>query len=450
MGRELTVQLPVLHPDQVAANRLIDPATGRRARFRAVRCGRRWGKTALDVTEACDAAAKGQYVGWFAPEYKLLAEAYRDIEGILDPIKKSASRDGVFTTITDGRIDFWSLENENAGRSRKYHLAIIDEGAFTKNGVMMGIWEKAIYPTLLDYSGRALVTSNTNGVDPENFMWQICNEPKYGFVDYHAPTMNNPHIPMKMTGETDEEYVERRIAVFDDLRATRHPLVYQQEILAEFVDWSGVAFFALDKLLVGGQPVPTPSRVDAVYAIIDCATKTGRENDGTAVVYAAVTKHGAGSHPLVILDWDIMQIEGALLETWLPSVLQNLELLAMRCKARFGSGGALIEDKDAGQILLQQARRRKLKAEGIDSKLTSVGKDERAISVSGYVHRGMVKLSQDAYDKTVQYKGVSRNHLLSQVVGFRIGDKEASKRADDLLDGFVYAIAVGLGNKEGF
>ena len=42
-----------------------------------MRCGRRWGKTALDVTEACDAAAKGQYVGWFAPEYKLLAEAYR-------------------------------------------------------------------------------------------------------------------------------------------------------------------------------------------------------------------------------------------------------------------------------------------------------------------------------------------------------------------------------------
>lgn len=429
-------------------NRLLDPVTNRRARFRAVRCGRRWGKTALDVTEACDAAAKGLLVGWFAPEYKLLAEAYRDIEGVLDPIKKSASRDGVYHTITNGRVDFWSLENENAGRSRKYHLVIIDEAAFTKN-TMMGIWDKSIYPTLLDYTGRALVTSNTNGVDSENFFWQICNEQRHGFVQYHAPTQNNPHLPMQEPGESDDDYQVRRAEVFADLKATRHPLVYQQEILADFVDWSGVAFFSLEKLLEHGRPVPTPPRCDVVYAVIDCATKTGKENDGTAVVYCALTKHGAG-HPLVILDWDIVQIEGALLETWLPGVLSNCELLAMRCKARHGSIGALIEDKDAGQILLQQARRRKLPANSIDSKLTSLGKDERALSVSGYVYQDKVKLSVEAHEKVVNYKGTSRNHLISQVTSFRIGDKDAAKRADDLLDGFVYSIAVGLGDSGGF
>ena len=50
-------------------------------------------------------------------------------------------------------------------------------------------------------------------------------------------------------------------------------------------------------------------------------------------------------HRLVILDWDVSQIEGALLETWLPTVFQQLEHLARKCRARMGSLGAMIEDK---------------------------------------------------------------------------------------------------------
>jgi len=115
-----------------------------------------------------------------------------------------------------------------------------------------------------------------------------------------------------------------------------------------------------------------------------------------------------------------------------------------------GSAGAFIEDKASGMILIQQAHRRGWAANAIDSKLTSVGKDERAISVSGYVYRGMVKLCQTAHDRLVTYKGASRNHLLSQIAGFRPGDKEAYKRADDLLDCFCYAVAIGLGDSKGF
>jgi hypothetical protein len=92
----------------------------------------------------------------------------------------------------------------------------------------------------------------------------------------------------------------------------------------------------------------------------------------------------------MILDWDVAQIEGALLETWLPTVFRRLEELAQQCRARLGSLGAMIEDKNSGTILLQQALRRGLQAQAIDSKLTAMGKDERALSVSGYVYRGQV------------------------------------------------------------
>ena len=88
-------------------------------------------------------------------------------------------------------------------------------------------------------------------------------------------------------------------------------------------------------------------------------------------------------------------------------------------------------------------------ARAIESKLTAMGKDERAISVSGYVHRENVKYTDHAFNKTLIHKRKSRNHLLDQVEHFRIGDKE-TKREDDLLDTFCYGIAIALGNSEGF
>jgi hypothetical protein len=184
-----------------------------------------------------------------------------------------------------------------------------------------------------------------------------------------------------------------------------------------------------------------------VFAVIDTASKTGTENDATAVTFFA--KSGFTGFPLLILDWDIAQIEGALLETWLPDVFQRLEELARQCGARYGTLGAWIEDKNSGTILLQQALRRNWAARSIESKLTAVGKDERAISVSGYVYRGNVKYTDYAYNKTTVYKRKSRNHLVEQVESFRIGDKD-KKLENDLLDTFCYGIAIGLGNNEGF
>jgi hypothetical protein len=182
--------------------------------------------------------------------------------------------------------------------------------------------------------------------------------------------------------------------------------------------------------------------------VIDTASKTGTDNDGTAVTFFARDRD-TGPYPLMILDWDITQIEGAILETWLPTVFERLEQLSRLCHARYGALGAWIEDKNSGTILLQQASRRQWPAHAIESKLTAMGKDERAISVSGYVYRGNVKYTDYAFNKTTIYKRKMRNHLVDQIESFRVGDKDG-KRDDDLLDTFCYGIAVALGNEKGF
>lgn len=424
-----TITLPTLHPGQAA----IYMAQGR---LNAVRCGRRWGKTKKLITLAGNASIKGQKVGIFTPESRQWSEPFDELVDRLYPLRKTGTNKntGNIRLKTGGLIDCWhTTDNLLAGRGREYDLVLLDEAAFTKNGQMLDVWKKAIQPTMLTTRGRAWVYSTPNGNDPENFFHEVCNNPKMGFKEFHAPTSSSPYVP------PDE---------LEKLKRENHPLVFKQEFDAEFVDWSGVQFFSLESLLENGQPVVYPQHVDGVFATIDSATKAGQEHDGTAVCYWAVSKHVG--HPLVLLDWDIVQIEGSLLETWLPTVFEHLEFLAKITKARAGSVGALIEDKASGTILIQQAMRRGWPAQAIDSKLTALGKDERGISVSGYVYRGMVKLSQHAYDKVTTFKGQTRNHLLTQVLGFKIGDKDASKRADDALDAFVYGVAIALGNHEGF
>ena len=432
--------LPTFHPGQVRAFRA-------RTRFTAMPCGRRFGKTAYGQIIVGDRAAKGKKVGWFAPTYKVLTEAQVQIAELLAPVLTTSNRnEGILRTSAGGRVDFWSLENERAGASRDYDLVVIDEAAHGKPNVM-DIWERAIRPTLYDRRGEALVLSTPKGMAPENFFYRLCHEPEHGFSIFHAPTIDNTLLPKRLPGETDEEHLVRRIEALEAERLRHNPLVFQQEFLAEFVDWSGVAFFALESLLVDGAALPMPSRPGAVFATVDTAIKTGREHDGTAVCYWAVSRFGP--HQLILLDWDLVQIEGGLLETWLPNVFATLESLARETGARQGSLGAWIEDKQTGSVLIQQAARRGLPGRAIDSGLTALGKDERAISVSGYVYRGEVKLAQRAYDRTVTFKEKARNHLLTQVLGFRVGDPDRS-RADDLLDTFCYGISLALGDYRGF
>ena len=424
-----TITIPTLHEGQVAAWEVS-------GRYKAIRCGRRWGKTAMATTIICDGAARGENWGLFAPDYKITSETYRDIFDILEPITISASKiDGVIRCVGGGRVDFWTLNNPRAGRSRKYHGVIIDEAAFAGPD-MQDIWTKSIKPTLLDYRGVGWALSTPSGKDDENWFYNICNDPTNGFIEFHAPSSTNPYLP------------EDEIA---KLETDNSPEVYRQEYLAEFVDWTGVAFFPTSALLVDGQPVPMPEKCDTVIAIVDTAIKSGQEHNSTAVVWISYNSLVAKPKTL-ILDWDIVQIEGADQAAWLPSVFARGEELARQCGARMGSSGAIIEDKATGTVLIQQAAN--LRAKGInspawpiDSKLTALGKDERAIAASPYVYAGDIKITEEAFHKVKVHKNRSANHLLVQVGSFRIGSK--AKDGLDLLDCFCYSVLMTHGTNAG-
>jgi hypothetical protein len=245
----------------------------------------------------------------------------------------------------------------------------------------------------------------------------------------------------------DRETVEQnKIELGDHAYQTQ----YQQQAMAR----EGAFYFNPEHFLVkvsnGADqwlPAPRPELCDSVFCVIDTASKVGKARDGTGVSYYAYTKYP--EEQLRILDWDLLQMNAAVLEHWLPNVLERCEELSELCGARMGSLGAWIEEKDSGIVLLQQAENRGLLAQAIQTKLTQIGKDGRALSVSGYIYKGMVKICQEAYDKQSSYHGRMRNHFWWQATTFRIGYGTPTDE-DEMFDTLCYGVAISLGNIDAF
>ena len=80
-------------------------------------------------------------------------------------------------------------------------------------------------------------------------------------------------------------------------------------------------------------------------------------------------------------------------------------------------------------------------------RLGDLGKDDRALMVEPHVTNGRVKIAQIRLRQADGcFTARCLNHLLSQTTGFRIFDKQAAKRADDLVDCLVYATLRCLGD----
>lgn len=410
-----------------------------RAKRTLIRCGRRFGKTTMFEDLACVFSMDGQAhninhglnVGWFSPKYKYMQGSFRRMRSCLKPIiARSSITDGIIELDEDigGMIRFWTLQDEDAGRGDFYHELFIDEASLVEKG-LREIWEQSIAPTLLDYDGNAWMGGTPKGVNPENFFYFAATnkDPTQGQVwtEFHAPTMANPVISEKALAEFKEQLP---------------PLVYQQEILAEFVDWSGTAFFSLDKMLVDGLPVQYPAFCTNILVIIDTAVKDKKENDATAVTYCAYLN--IPEPRLIVLDYELFKIEGASLITLAPSVYLRAEQLAGQCKARNGKI-IYIEDKQSGSILLQQLRNSNMDARAIPEKFASMGKTERAIAVSGFYYQEMMKISEYAYNKVVNLNGITKNHFIAQLVGFRLGI-DAGAASDDCLDCACYSMLLAF------
>jgi hypothetical protein len=213
------VALPKPHQAQ---RQIIDTAP----RFAVVCCGRRWGKSVLGLDRLAHTALTGGRAAYFAPTYKLLAEAWRDVGHILAPVTASRNvQEHRLELVTGGMVEMWSLDGPDPARGRKYHRVVLDEAAMVP--ALLDIWQLAIRPTLADYRGDAWFLSTPKGLNGFHTLYQQGRDPQQPeWCAWQMPTTSNPYIDPAEVQAAQQELPERAFA---------------QEFRAQFlVDGAGV------------------------------------------------------------------------------------------------------------------------------------------------------------------------------------------------------------------
>ncbi len=230
MDKTIKIELPKPHPGQVEVVRAA-------RRFNILCCGRRWGKDILLERRITKRALHDkQPVAWFAPTYKMLLENWRALRHLLAPVTLRASdSEHRLDLVTGAPLEMWSLDNEDAGRGRKYAYIAVNEAAMVKN--LSNIWAMVLRPTLADLKGGADFGSTPKGLNGFFELWQaVPDSPDW--ARFHFRTDDNPHIPPTEVAAMRLSLPER---------------VVRQEIDAEFVE-DGAYFQNVDQAAVIEKP----------------------------------------------------------------------------------------------------------------------------------------------------------------------------------------------------
>jgi hypothetical protein len=428
-----------LHASQREAVALIE-----RSRRVCLVCGRRWGKSTVIVTLAVDYALGGRNVAVFAPTYRFLRPLFDAVALALAQLPgvsiNRATPDIRFAS--GGMIDFWSVDvTGRGGRGKGYHLVLVDEAAHDENNYLAATLEAAIGPATLDYAGKIVLASTPNGL--EGAFWECATIAEKGYVVHHAPTSANPHLPAK------------EIAY---LRSTLRAEIASQELDAVFLDTGGASIFPLNAFLIAsasGEMQPHPDdgwTCDYVGLAIDSNSgKGGPDRDGCAAVVFAVTvpmlRQGINSlegASVVLVDWEIASLSQGHIVEWIQHVREMTLQWFYRLEPLQGLPQAHVEPAGNGYSIIEACRAQGLNPREIDAKFVMLGKDNRALHAEPHVSNGRVKIGWSALDKRTNYRGVTANHLVRQVTGFKTFDDDSYKREDDLLDACVYSILVSL------
>ena len=318
---KLQLEIPKLHQNQarVKAN-----AT----RFNVTSNGRRWGKTLLGEDLAITTALfDAGPVGWFAPTYKYVTEVWRDLARLLQPVIASSSKvDLRMELITGGVIEIWTLTDPNAGRSRKYRRAIVDEAAMVPN--LMATWNAAIRPTLMDMGGDAWFLSTPKG---HNAFWTMyqwgMDETMPDWSCWQMPTSSNPYIAQ---------------AEIDEMQRTLPERIFSQEVLAQFLDDAGGVF----------------------RSVMDAATATERDDPEAGHQYIIGVDWGktADFTVLTVLDTTTKSVVKVDRFNRIDYTVQVGRLKAL-CE-RFHPDRVIAEQNSMGEPLLEQLQREGLPVQG--------------------------------------------------------------------------------------
>ena len=208
--------------------------------------------------------------------------------------------------------------------------------------------------------------------------------------------------------------------------------------------------FALTELMLGlprGGPFreamfqcddPVFSRhPDSVFAMIGTQHDVGPDRDGIAVLYCAHSKYGSNP-PLVIIDHELEAQDSALLNgTWIENVARRLAAWVAALDST--NGGVWVERTPLGSALYEFGVARRLWMMDATDALKDFPPSllERVNRTSRFIGTGLVRIAPEAIEKATTFRGLTRNHLLSQILAYGSSTESTAQRTE-----FLHALCV--------
>ena len=317
-------------------------------RWNILECGRRYGKTSLGQWLAAMSAIDHHApVGWFSPTYKSLAEVWREMTRTLQPLTVTKSEtEKRIELLTGGSIDFWSLDNTDSGRGRKYKRVVIDEASIVRD--LQEAWEQAIRPTLTDLRGDAWFLGTPKGRNFFHVLFQRGQDGREGWKSWRRGTADNPYMPADEIEEARRDLPDH---VFrqefegvpaDDggspfgidairgcigLMSTAEPVVVGVD-LAKSVDWSVAIGLDRDGAVCMFERFQSPWQVTIE-----------RLKAAIGTTYAVVDSTGVGDPVLEALQKGAGNYEGfKFSSTSKQQIMEGLAVAIQRREVRFPEG----------------------------------------------------------------------------------------------------------------
>ena len=221
------------------------------SRFKAVTAGRRGGKSELGAmwvgAKARDEALKGnEGVIWVVlPTSTELGTIWRKFKHIIpeDWItdKSGTEKRPDFLKIGDIIIQFRSADRPDRLVAEGLRAVWLDEA-----GIMLrdnDIWAEYVRPTLIDYKAPALISGTPKG---KNKFFELFSrgqdDQQEKDASFHWTSFANPYVPADEIEDIANDMPER---------------IYNQEILAEFLDDTASVFRGVDDAVVGYSDAET-------------------------------------------------------------------------------------------------------------------------------------------------------------------------------------------------
>ena len=349
MSKEIQLALPALHPAQL---QVVQEAK----RFNVVCCGRRWGKTVLGMDRVIRRALEGKPAAWFAPNYRLLADVFRELSATLRPIiTRTNQQEWRIELCGGGVIEMWSLDSPDSGRGRAYAVAVVDECAMVPD--LEEAWQQTIRPMLTDYQGEAWFLSTPKGIDYFKLLFDRGQDPELlEWASSQMPTARNPRIA---AGEIESARLDLSEGSFN------------QEYLALFVNWEGSVFRRIGEAATA--PLRTQPEAGHHYAV---GCDWGRSNDYTVFIVLDITARA------------VVAIERS---KGIDYTLQSKRLLAL--SQRWQPQQIIAEQNSVGQPIIEQLIRDGLRIDPFTT--TNASKAQVIDSLALAFERGDIRIPND-------------------------------------------------------